>query len=182
MVHSVAMSARARNPRVSPMTVISSRLRTHQPLPKSVRLSQLGKMRECEQVAAVCYRIRRGAIEFLLNPNPRRWTPGYFPRAARSRDSPTLRRPRLKQLKKPEFTAESKKPRSPAMSAAGKTTGAMLEDQPQRPLWSALTSVRFDGSAHRKSRIEIAPGFPLRIRPSACMKVGRPKMPRSSFA
>jgi len=66
MVHSVAMSARARNPRVSPMTVISSRLRTHQPLPKSVRLSQLGKMRECEQVAAVCYRIRRGAIEFLL--------------------------------------------------------------------------------------------------------------------
>jgi 8-oxo-dGTP pyrophosphatase MutT (NUDIX family) len=66
MVHSVAMSARARNTRVSPTTVISSRLRTHQPLPKSVRLSQLGKMRECEQVAAVCYRIRRGAIEFLL--------------------------------------------------------------------------------------------------------------------
>jgi 8-oxo-dGTP pyrophosphatase MutT (NUDIX family) len=66
MVHSVAMSARARNTRVSPTTVISSRLRTHQPLPKSVRLSQLGKMCECEQVAAVCYRIRRGAIEFLL--------------------------------------------------------------------------------------------------------------------
>jgi 8-oxo-dGTP pyrophosphatase MutT (NUDIX family) len=31
-----------------------------------MRLSQISKMRECEQVAAVCYRERRGDIEFLL--------------------------------------------------------------------------------------------------------------------
>lgn len=34
--------------------------------PKFVPLSQLRKLRQCEQVAAVCYRIRAGAIEFLL--------------------------------------------------------------------------------------------------------------------
>jgi 8-oxo-dGTP pyrophosphatase MutT (NUDIX family) len=31
-----------------------------------VRLSQLRKLRGCEQVAAVCYRLRNGGIEFLL--------------------------------------------------------------------------------------------------------------------
>lgn len=33
---------------------------------KFVRLSQLRKLKECEQVAAVCYRVRGGVIEFLL--------------------------------------------------------------------------------------------------------------------
>ncbi len=33
---------------------------------KVFRLSHLRKMRGCEQVAAVCFRIRRGRIEFLL--------------------------------------------------------------------------------------------------------------------
>ncbi len=42
----------------------------------SVRLSQLCKLSECDQVAAVCYRVRRGAIEFLLVQTRRsgRWT------------------------------------------------------------------------------------------------------------
>ncbi len=41
-----------------------------------VRLSELRKMRECKQVAAVCYRIHRGAVEFLLvrTRGSRRWT------------------------------------------------------------------------------------------------------------
>ena len=34
--------------------------------PKFIPLSQLRKLRQCEQVAAVCYRIRGGIIEFLL--------------------------------------------------------------------------------------------------------------------
>jgi 8-oxo-dGTP pyrophosphatase MutT (NUDIX family) len=34
--------------------------------PKFFRLSQLRKLRGCEQVAAVCYRVRNHAIEFLL--------------------------------------------------------------------------------------------------------------------
>jgi 8-oxo-dGTP pyrophosphatase MutT (NUDIX family) len=66
MVHSVAMTVRISNTHISHMTIISSTVRTRQRLVKSVRLSQLRKTRECEQVAAVCYRLRRGAIEFLL--------------------------------------------------------------------------------------------------------------------
>ncbi len=46
------------------------------PPAKSVRLSKLRENRKCEQVAAVCYRIRSGAIEFLLvqTRNSKRWT------------------------------------------------------------------------------------------------------------
>jgi 8-oxo-dGTP pyrophosphatase MutT (NUDIX family) len=46
--------------------MISSGLRISPPLAKSVRLPQIRKMRECEQVAAVCYRVRKDVIEFLL--------------------------------------------------------------------------------------------------------------------
>jgi 8-oxo-dGTP pyrophosphatase MutT (NUDIX family) len=53
-VHSAGMSVdsmkAARSPSASP----------------KLRLSQLRKLRECEQVAAVCYRLRHGEIEFLL--------------------------------------------------------------------------------------------------------------------
>jgi 8-oxo-dGTP pyrophosphatase MutT (NUDIX family) len=43
---------------------------------KFVRLSHLRKLRECEQVAAVCYRMRRENIEFLLvrTRGSGRWT------------------------------------------------------------------------------------------------------------
>jgi 8-oxo-dGTP pyrophosphatase MutT (NUDIX family) len=46
-----------------------------------VRLSQLRKLSECEQVAAVCYRVRSGAIEFLLirTSGGGRWT---FPKGS----------------------------------------------------------------------------------------------------
>jgi 8-oxo-dGTP pyrophosphatase MutT (NUDIX family) len=37
-----------------------------QPTAKFVPLAQLRKLRECEQVAAVCYRAQNGSIEFLL--------------------------------------------------------------------------------------------------------------------
>ncbi len=40
--------------------------RTAQPSTKVYAVEQLSKLRECEQVAAVCFRIRGGAIEFLL--------------------------------------------------------------------------------------------------------------------
>jgi 8-oxo-dGTP pyrophosphatase MutT (NUDIX family) len=64
MVHSVAMTARVRTARISRITVISSTIRKRLATP--VRLSHLSKTRECEQVAAVCFRVRRGAVEFLL--------------------------------------------------------------------------------------------------------------------
>jgi 8-oxo-dGTP pyrophosphatase MutT (NUDIX family) len=43
-------------------------------------LSHLRRLRKCEQVAAVCYQIRRGAIEFLLvRTNSGHWT---FPKGS----------------------------------------------------------------------------------------------------
>lgn len=43
-----------------------SAAQAHDPSFKFFSLSQLRKLRGCEQVAAVCYRIRSGGIEFLL--------------------------------------------------------------------------------------------------------------------
>lgn len=60
------MGVGATNARASRLTMISSGLRINHPLAKSVRLPQIRKMRECEQVAAVCYRVRKEVIEFLL--------------------------------------------------------------------------------------------------------------------
>src|SRR5271169_2849535 len=49
--------------------------RTHQPPARFFNLSHLRKLRGCEQVAAVCYRIRRSGIEFLLvRTNSGHWT------------------------------------------------------------------------------------------------------------
>lgn len=57
-----------------------SRSRTYQPAAKFFRLSQLRRLRGCEQVAAVCYRVRRSEIEFLLvRTNSGHWT---FPKGS----------------------------------------------------------------------------------------------------
>jgi 8-oxo-dGTP pyrophosphatase MutT (NUDIX family) len=49
--------------------------RTHPPSGKFLRLSQLRKLRGCDQVAAVCYRVRPSGIEFLLvRTNSGHWT------------------------------------------------------------------------------------------------------------
>jgi 8-oxo-dGTP pyrophosphatase MutT (NUDIX family) len=54
--------------------------RTHPPSGKFFRLSELRRMRGCEQVAAVCYRVRRQDIEFLLvQTRGGRWT---FPKGS----------------------------------------------------------------------------------------------------
>jgi 8-oxo-dGTP pyrophosphatase MutT (NUDIX family) len=56
-----------------------SRVRTNPP-PRFFRLSQLRRLRECEQVAAVCYRVGRNGIEFLLvQTRGSRWT---FPKGS----------------------------------------------------------------------------------------------------
>jgi 8-oxo-dGTP pyrophosphatase MutT (NUDIX family) len=57
-----------------------SQLRTHQPPARFFQLSQLRRLRGCEQVAAVCYRIRGSGIEFLLvRTNSGHWT---FPKGS----------------------------------------------------------------------------------------------------
>jgi 8-oxo-dGTP pyrophosphatase MutT (NUDIX family) len=40
--------------------------RTTEPTPKFVPLANLRKLRECQQVSAVCYRVRNDSVEFLL--------------------------------------------------------------------------------------------------------------------
>jgi len=60
------MSVGGTNVRASRLTMISSGLRINPSLAKRVRLPQVRKMRECEQVAAVCYRVRKEVVEFLL--------------------------------------------------------------------------------------------------------------------
>jgi 8-oxo-dGTP pyrophosphatase MutT (NUDIX family) len=56
-------------------TTAWSRSQTHQPSVKFFRLSQLRRLRGCEQVAAVCFRVRSGGIEFLLvRTNSGHWT------------------------------------------------------------------------------------------------------------
>jgi 8-oxo-dGTP pyrophosphatase MutT (NUDIX family) len=52
-----------------------------QPSPKFFRLAKLRKLRSCQQVAAVCFRIRGDAIQFLLvqTRHKRRW---IFPKGS----------------------------------------------------------------------------------------------------
>ena len=50
----------------SRLTIGWAQVRKFQSSAKFVRLAELRKLRECEQVAAVCYRVRGSDIEFLL--------------------------------------------------------------------------------------------------------------------
>jgi 8-oxo-dGTP pyrophosphatase MutT (NUDIX family) len=65
-MHSAAMRAAIRDKGESRLTIRWAQDRKVQSATKFVRLSELRKLRECEQVAAVCYRVRSGEIEFLL--------------------------------------------------------------------------------------------------------------------
>lgn len=57
-----------------------SRPRSPQPSTKFIAPSQLRRMRGCQQVAAVCYRVRGGSLEFLLvQTRGGRWT---FPKGS----------------------------------------------------------------------------------------------------
>jgi 8-oxo-dGTP pyrophosphatase MutT (NUDIX family) len=75
------MSAGLSSPRDSRLTVVGSPGRAHIRSAEFVRLSQLRKLSECEQVAAVCYRVRSSGIEFLLvrTRSGGRWT---FPKGS----------------------------------------------------------------------------------------------------
>ena len=60
------MAMDGRNTRESRLTVGWSQVQTYQVSAKFFRLAELRKLKQCEQVAAVCYRVRGGVIEFLL--------------------------------------------------------------------------------------------------------------------
>jgi 8-oxo-dGTP pyrophosphatase MutT (NUDIX family) len=63
------------------LAAVPSPVRPRQSPVSRVRLSQLRKLSECEQVAAVCYRVRGAGIEFLLirTRGSGRWT---FPKGS----------------------------------------------------------------------------------------------------
>lgn len=73
-MQSIAMSAEAR--RVRGSCVAAVRSPDGRRATQFIRLSQLRKLQQCEQVAAVCYRVRDGEIEFLLvqTRGSGRWT------------------------------------------------------------------------------------------------------------
>jgi len=79
-MQSVAMGAKARNARGSRLTMVGSGPRNESRI-RFVRLSHLNQLRECEQVAAVCYRVHEDSIEFLLvrTRGSGRWT---FPKGS----------------------------------------------------------------------------------------------------
>jgi 8-oxo-dGTP pyrophosphatase MutT (NUDIX family) len=60
------MAMDGRNNGESRLTVGWSQVQTYQVSAKFFRLAELRKLKQCEQVAAVCYRVRGGIIEFLL--------------------------------------------------------------------------------------------------------------------
>lgn len=63
-MHSAVMSAGAA--KSGEPRLIANGAHTFRPSVKFFRLSQLRRLRGCEQVAAVCYRVRGGSVEFLL--------------------------------------------------------------------------------------------------------------------
>jgi 8-oxo-dGTP pyrophosphatase MutT (NUDIX family) len=65
-MHSAGMSADFKGNAASRLTIGWTRGQTFQFSAKFVRLAELRRLKECEQVAAVCYRVRGGDIEFLL--------------------------------------------------------------------------------------------------------------------
>ena len=75
------MQARAMSAAQNASVVRLLRERRNNRFGKSLRLSDLRELRNCEQVAAVCYRVRRQAIEFLLvrTRGGSRWT---FPKGS----------------------------------------------------------------------------------------------------
>lgn len=66
---------------MSQVSAVPSRLGIGTQTGKFIRLSHLRRLRDCEQVAAVCYRVRKSDIEFLLvrTRGSGRWT---FPKGS----------------------------------------------------------------------------------------------------
>src|SRR6202453_3833201 len=63
-MHSAVMGPGAAST-VKPVLLLNSSA-SHTPSVKFFRMSQLRTLRGCEQVAAICYRVRGGEVEFLL--------------------------------------------------------------------------------------------------------------------
>ena len=180
-VHSVAMRAAVRNPRDPRLTMIPSTLRKLGSSGKSVRVSQLCKMRECEQVAAVCYRLRRGTIEFLLvqTRGSKRWT---FPKGSAEPGLSHAQAAAIEAFEEAGVHGRIEEASFTRYVCRRQTPTDICKLLCERQSWSALISAKCYGSAHRKSPTEIVPGFLLTMRSSVCGRVGKTKMGKSSPA
>ncbi len=74
-MHSADMSASSASPRGSRLQVVDGRGRISPTSARFLPLADLRRLRGSEQVAAVCYRVRKSGIEFLLvQTRGGRWT------------------------------------------------------------------------------------------------------------
>jgi hypothetical protein len=75
------MNADSRKARISSLKIVRPLGRVTERSSRFIRLAHLHKIRDCEQVAAVCYRVRNDEIEFLLvrTRGTGRWT---FPKGS----------------------------------------------------------------------------------------------------
>jgi 8-oxo-dGTP pyrophosphatase MutT (NUDIX family) len=65
-MHSAVMGAQSGAKKESRLAMAWTRVGKRRSSTKFIRLAELRRLKECEQVAAVCYRVRGGNIEFLL--------------------------------------------------------------------------------------------------------------------
>jgi 8-oxo-dGTP pyrophosphatase MutT (NUDIX family) len=78
IVHSAAVGSAAKT--VGNVRIFHPRVVPTRPATKFLRLAHLRRLKECEKVAAVCYRIRPNGIQFLLvQTRGGRWT---FPKGS----------------------------------------------------------------------------------------------------
>ena len=77
-MHSAAVGSAAKT--VGNVRIFNPRIVSTRPAAKFLRLAHLRRLKECEKVAAVCYRIRPNGIQFLLvQTRGGRWT---FPKGS----------------------------------------------------------------------------------------------------
>jgi 8-oxo-dGTP pyrophosphatase MutT (NUDIX family) len=65
-MHSAVMAAQSKGKNEPRLATAWARVGKRRSSTKFIRLAELRRLTECEQVAAVCYRLRGGNIEFLL--------------------------------------------------------------------------------------------------------------------
>ena len=162
-MHSAAMGADARNNGESQLTVGWSQVRTFELSAKFVRLAELRRLKKCEQVAAVCYRVRMGVIEFLLVQTGKgRW---IFPKGGVEPGLTHAQAAALEAFEEAAFMDGWKRPRSPATFGA-----AAVMDPGKKSRRSTLIFARSYGRCRRRRRVEIPHGFPPTRRSVGCRK------------
>ena len=132
-----------------------------------MRLSQLRKLCECEQVAAVCYRVKKGSVEFLLvrTRGGGRWT---FPKGSTEAGLTHAQAAALEAFEEAgvhgriEEASFARYRRNQDHGEYRASKSAIKE------FWSTHISAKCYGSVLRRNPIETAPGFLSKTRSCDC--------------